>query len=381
MILKKVCVATVVAVALCAGSVPAMAQSAYSVSQGDKAIILPPGNTSGSKCTVGYNGSDFSYIAAHCGKDGYAVHLELPGGYTSPRVGTFYRSPAAMVDNGAANFNDWGVIRWEPSVNVGPNSYSGDVLVDPSTVTSGDTACDYGDTTRRISCGPFVGNLGKTFFVDEVVSNPGDSGGPMWIPGRGLVGIISGPDKASMQSWNGSWSVNVLRGAHPGVNDAGHFADQRVTMFSTWVRDGFVPKDEEDSPVVPSPQTPSTVPEVPTPEPVEPTPAPERPGDPWDSLSLGTARPGEDLNFEITFGPDFDSPSVRRLDPIMDEYEAGPFFKKRKAKAVSEVEPVSIGTLAVTPQEQSQSEPLPTQHNAGVIASILSFIQRALRAF
>lgn len=170
------------AVGLIAGATPAIAQPYYSVTQGDKAILLPRGSNSGSKCTGGYNGSGFSYVSAHCGKDGYAVHLELASGYTSPRVGTFHRSPAASVENGAANFNDWGVIEWDNTVNIGPNRYSGDDLVDPDMVTSGETACIYRDTTKKIFCGPFVGNLGKTFFLDRVTTNPGDSGGPCGSP-------------------------------------------------------------------------------------------------------------------------------------------------------------------------------------------------------
>lgn len=371
MIFKKILVATAMAVGLIAGATPAIAQPYYSVTQGDKAILLPPGSNSGSKCTVGYNGNGFSYVSAHCGKDGYAVHLELASGYTSPRVGTFHRSPAASVENGAANFNDWGLIEWDNTVNIGPNRYSGDSLIDPDTVTSGETACIYGDTTTKIFCGPFVGNLGKTFFLDRVTTNPGDSGGPMWIPGRGLIGLISGPDMASMQSWNDSWSVNLTRGAHPGVNDAGHNAEQRVQMFSTWVHQGFVPKAppvapqpstsepapatttvEQPAPVEPKTEPLQPVPSTPehpapTPTTIAPEPTPTHPSDTWTPEPLMTFRPGEDAHIRITIGPYSNDPGTTRLDPVMDEYVDGSLLKKKKAKAVSEVEPADINTPSI----------------------------------
>lgn len=402
MISKKTLAAATIVVGLITGATPAFAQPYYSVSQGDKAIVLPPGSNNGSKCTVGYNGNGFSYVSAHCGKDGYAVHLQLPSGYTSPRVGTFHRSPAASVDNGAANFNDWGVIEWDRSVTIGPNRYSGDALIDPDTVTSGDTACVYGDTTRKISCGPFVGNLGKTFFVDNVTTNPGDSGGPMWIPGRGLVGLISGPDMASMQSWNDSWSVNVTRGAHPGINDSGHTADQRIQMFSTWVHNGFVPRAtpvvstttpeptlaptsvSQPAPVEPTreplqPATTTAIQPQPHPTTVEPTPQPTtewptpstttRPSDPWTPEPLMTFHPGEDAHLRLTIGPDYDTLGVTRLDPIMDEYVDNSLLKKKKAKAVSEVEPADLSapSNSVTPAEPPRTT-LPSTPGRGYVS-------------
>ena len=277
-------------------------------------------------------------------------------------------------------------------VYVGPNRYSGDSLIDPDTVQSGETVCVYGDTTRRINCGPFVGNLGKTFFVDHTQTNPGDSGGPMWVPGRGLVGLISGPDMASIQSWNDSWSVNVTRGAYPGVNDRGHNADQRVSLFSTWVHQGFVPKTTTPQP---QPETTSIVPsteplpaDTPTPvvtetpltsptpaRPVEPSTFPretelttpqstnetatETPTPAWEPTPLMTFRPGGDNHIRITLEPE--APSNKpapRLDPVMDEYEFGSILKKKKAKAVTEVEPA---TPTVSPAAPAAEQPATEQ--------------------
>lgn len=389
---KKSVFSALCAVTLALNTAPAIAAPVYSVAQGDKAILLPPGSPSGSKCTVGFSTQGRSYVSAHCGKDGYGVYLQLPNGYTTGRVGTFHRSPAAVVENGAANFNDWGVIKWDDSVYVGPNRYSGDPLIDPDTVQSGETVCVYGDTTRRINCGPFVGNLGKTFFVDHTQTNPGDSGGPMWVPGRGLVGLISGPDMASMQSWNDSWSVNVTRGAYPGVNDRGHNADQRVSLFSTWVHQGFVPKTTTPQP---QPETTSIVPsteplpaDTPTPvvtetpltsptpaRPVEPSTFPretelttpqstnetatETPTPAWEPTPLMTFRPGGDNHIRITLEPEAPSNEpAPRLDPVMDEYEFGSILKKKKAKAVTEVEPA---TPTVSPAAPAAEQPATEQ--------------------
>lgn len=91
-------------------------------------------------------------------------------------------------------YNDWARIDWNNSVRLGPNRFSGDALVAPSELRLGEKVCIYGQTTRRENCGRFMGNMNFQIFVDGLEINSGNSGGPLWVEDRGLVGVLTGKD-------------------------------------------------------------------------------------------------------------------------------------------------------------------------------------------
>ena len=56
----------------------------------------------------------------------------------------------------------------------------------------GERVCSYGATTRREFCGHVTGVRGTLIATSITGPTYGDSGGPMWIPGRGFVAVNSG---------------------------------------------------------------------------------------------------------------------------------------------------------------------------------------------
>lgn len=171
------------------GAPSANAQNLNRIDQGGAVYVEGTGY-----CTVGYNdpAKRRSFIAAHCGHEGVRVRIVDRATDTgSGLVGTFYRSKA--YDNRLGN--DWAAIQWDSGVTIGPNSITGDPWVRPQQVSPGEQVCYFGQTTNRtranVTCGTYGGNVGNTFFVDAPLTRPGDSGGPMWVPGRGFIGVIS----------------------------------------------------------------------------------------------------------------------------------------------------------------------------------------------
>lgn len=143
-------------------------------------------------CTLGYNdpARHRSFVAAHCGADGARVELVGANGVRSGVVGTLHRSKA--YDNRLGN--DWAAIQWAPGVRIGGNRISGDAWVHPNDIRMGETVCYFGRTSHARggrTCGKFGGSADNTFFVNAPLTRPGDSGGPLWVPGRGFVGVIS----------------------------------------------------------------------------------------------------------------------------------------------------------------------------------------------
>lgn len=165
---------------------PAAAQPV--VAQGSVVVV-----EGGGKCTVGFSdpAHQRSLIAAHCGREGGRVAIVDPAtGASSGPIGTFFRSKVFDSRLG----NDWAAIQWDPGVAIGGNGYSGNGWVHPNDIALGEPVCYHGNTSHGgggETCGKFAGSVGNTFFVDAPLTRAGDSGGPVWVPGRGFVGVIS----------------------------------------------------------------------------------------------------------------------------------------------------------------------------------------------
>lgn len=163
------------AVALGMQAAPADAQQR--VEQGSPVRVDGTGT-----CTIGFNdpARHRSLVAAHCGAEGARV---TAGGAT----GTLFRSKA--YDGHLSN--DWAAIQWDPGVIVGGNRFTGDAWVHPGDVRLGETVCYFSRTRGAQTCGRFSGSADGTFFAAAPLSHPGDSGGPMWVSGRGFIGVVS----------------------------------------------------------------------------------------------------------------------------------------------------------------------------------------------
>lgn len=194
--LRRICLSTSTALALAALPAVAAAEPVVHeapspvegtatpvVSQGDAVNIVGRG-----LCTIAFNdaGQRVSYTAGHCGRDGDRV-IATGDGFRA--TGTFHPSSAM---EGGSTANDWGVIRWADGVTLGPNSLSGDAVAAPSTMRSGDPVCVYGAASAKTTCGTFTGVIGNNVYWDGPSGKPGDSGGPVWVEGKGFLAVYTG---------------------------------------------------------------------------------------------------------------------------------------------------------------------------------------------
>ena len=193
-----------ITVALTLGVWHGAAVAAPVVQQGG--LIVVGGNV---KCTVAMNDPDqgVSYTSAHCGHNGDRVTVNGAEGLT----GTFLPSPLYRDEEGYTA-NDWAMVLWDDDVALGPNWLSGDTLIPPGTeLTSKDRVCTYGGVSKSKRCGTFAARLGNTVFATLPDGQPGDSGAPVWVEGKGMIGPYSGISKIS----SSSGSRGLARAVHP----------------------------------------------------------------------------------------------------------------------------------------------------------------------
>lgn len=167
--------------------------------------------SSNSACTIGFNDPSrgISYTAAHCGRSGDTVYLTDASGNSLPYPAGVFTPSSRYVSNTASN--DWGVIKWNPGVSVEANRFGGG-YVPSSQLKTGDSICFHGFTSHGTSgnytCGKFIGKIGESIYYESGIhSRPGDSGGPVFVPGKGVVGVTAGLEKYTY----GTRTVTALR--------------------------------------------------------------------------------------------------------------------------------------------------------------------------
>lgn len=149
-------------------------------------------------CTIGYNDpvNRLSYTAAHCAEGVTRVFLVDDSNRRLQKpihAGTIEMAPQYDPRSGS---NDWAVIHWEDGVKINSNTFDGDGVVPVSTLRKGQRVCHHGFTSHgavsSANCGELIGTLGNQIYVEMPESaRHGDSGGPMYLPGGGLVGVVS----------------------------------------------------------------------------------------------------------------------------------------------------------------------------------------------
>lgn len=198
--LRRICLTTTTALALAcipsfAAAEPVVADkptteettqpapAAPVVRQGDSVTVVGKG-----LCTIAFNDlkQGVSYTAGHCGAEGDRAVVASAQGNAA---GTFHPSSALGEPSTS---NDWAVIRWADGVQLKPNTLSGDSVAEPSLLRSGDPVCVYGAASKKTTCGSFVGAIGNNIYWDGPSGKPGDSGGPVWVEGQGLLSIYTG---------------------------------------------------------------------------------------------------------------------------------------------------------------------------------------------
>lgn len=190
--------ATALLVSPAVTAAPAEAQTYQLVANQGWRIQSSKGN-----CTIGHNepSKGLSYTAAHCGNPGDAIYLTDAAGNVYPEpAGVFI--PSQRYDE-ASYSNDWAAIQWNPGVRVQPNQFGGG-YINAESLAAGETVCFHGFTSHSsgsgASCGRFVGVAGSAVLFDAPISSrPGDSGGPVFVPGKGVIGVVSGVHTVSGQ--------------------------------------------------------------------------------------------------------------------------------------------------------------------------------------
>ena len=232
------------------------------VKQGARMFVDNLGNDSLTACTIGYNDPEQrrSYTAGHCAdradkawQTGSLVYLaDSKGREMSIPAGMIY--PAAAY-YGASNANDWAVIYWFNGVEVGTNPYGGE-FVPIQDLEPGETLCYHGYAshggTTEAACGPFVGMIEKTIYFDAPgMPDYGDSGGPVYAPGRGLVGVMSGANALVNES--GEEVVGFERASS--LQSGALYDDSRIDAFlrSHFAATTTPPSPSRKAPAAPSP--------------------------------------------------------------------------------------------------------------------------------
>ena len=168
---------TAAAAAAAAATLTAASAWAGTINQGDRVR-----NQEWDTCTVGYVQTGSAYTAGHCGKTGDTMF----NFQTNEQIGTLnshYSYPGG---------EDWAEITLNDTATAGENTYSGNQVVSPEDIEVGDTIHSYGGKTGQQYTGTVTRTDGhQVLATGEAGGLPGDSGGPAWIDGKGLVGVYS----------------------------------------------------------------------------------------------------------------------------------------------------------------------------------------------
>ena len=168
---------TVAAAAVAAVTLTAGTAWAGTINQGDRVR-----NQDWMTCTVGYVQPGSAYTAGHCGKTGDTMYNYN----TDEQLGTL------NTHYTHAGGEDWAEIQLNDTTTAGENIYSGNQIVSPENVEVGDTIHSYGGKTGKQYTGTVTDTDGEQILATgEAGGLPGDSGGPFWIDGKGLVGVYT----------------------------------------------------------------------------------------------------------------------------------------------------------------------------------------------
>ena len=161
------------------------------LSQGDKVFI-----DERKTCTVGYIDKEqgLAYLAEHCAVSGETAQVHDGEGYFIGAITSRYDDHNSYgVLHPQKMSEDFNAIKVDTShVFLGDNKYSGDHKVSISDVAQGDEMCMYSRRQESINCGHVSATIGNLIVGDsQTEGERGDSGGPVWIPGKGFIGVYT----------------------------------------------------------------------------------------------------------------------------------------------------------------------------------------------
>ena len=229
------------------------------VKQGARMFVDNLGGDNLTACTIGFNdpAARRSYTAGHCADNGDYGWQTGSMVYLADDKGREMSTPAGMIYPaaayyGASNANDWAVIYWFNGVEVEVNPFGGE-YIPIEDLEPGETLCYHGYAshggTDDAACGPFVGMIEKTIYFDAPgMPDYGDSGGPVYAPGRGLVGVMSGAN--ALVDENGDEVVGFERASS--LQSGALYDDARIDSFLR-SHYGAAAAKTTTTPAVPSP--------------------------------------------------------------------------------------------------------------------------------
>lgn len=190
--MKKFIAAFIMSASVLATPSSVHAQTApITINQGDQITsdqtILNGAIYVGNPCTIGYVEPGKAWTAAHCANNGNPVKNSQ-----GRVIGTIVHTNPNDRNNYSI-YHDTAYIALNSNVRAGQNSYESQVSeVIPS---AGDRVCLYSRTSSSTRCGT-VDHVSPTAKKEYVVisgarADQGDSGGPVWVPGQGFIGVIS----------------------------------------------------------------------------------------------------------------------------------------------------------------------------------------------
>lgn len=156
-------------------------------------IVVNQGDMTNKGCTISYvdNARGKAYTAAHCSGGVGQVFVNRKGQPIGVHTaGERVNDPAVSSDR----FVDTAELTLFDGVG-GRNLYTNDRVLSWSDISAQDTVCFTGQhTAGRVKCGKVSLMMPYRIRIHGTPGNgaqPGDSGGPAWIPGRGYIGVVT----------------------------------------------------------------------------------------------------------------------------------------------------------------------------------------------
>lgn len=229
--MKKFIAAFIMSASVLATPASVHAQNApITINQGDQITsdqtILNGAIYVGNPCTIGYVEPGKAWTAAHCANNGNPVRDSR-----GRVIGTIVHTNPNDSNNYSV-YHDTAYIALNSNVRAGQNSHESQVSeVIPS---AGDRVCLYSRTSDSTRCGT-VDHVSPTakkeyVFISGASANQGDSGGPVWVPGQGFIGVISA------RSSNGNLFISRVDSSqvnhHIGTSPRGNLSGATSSEYS-----------------------------------------------------------------------------------------------------------------------------------------------------
>lgn len=145
-------------------------------------------------CTLGYVDvrNYVAFTARHCVENVGDRIYDSKGNYIGD-VASLYGEKMRNITDFAINTKklDTATIALHKNVDFGQGNALSGVDNYATDINKGDSICRYGAKSKTTVCGTIIKVTDGTVYATDKAVLKGDSGGPAWIPGKGMVGVLS----------------------------------------------------------------------------------------------------------------------------------------------------------------------------------------------